>query len=79
MDEIVVHGQEALSIIEPESFIEEEMEIAKAVRSAKNKREGNPCMTTRNQKEVLWLELSEGINKAIKKLDEKLLRRTSLN
>ena len=71
LDEIVIQGQEALSIIEPKSFKEEEMKIAEAVRSAKKKREGDPLMITRNQKEDMWLELSEGINKAMKKLESR--------
>lgn len=68
LDEIVVKGQNALSIIEPGTSVENENKIAETVASAKKMREADPRMITRNKKGILWLELSEGVNGAIKEL-----------
>lgn len=41
LDEIIVHGQEAIRIIEPDSFIEEKNKLTEVTVSAKRMREGD--------------------------------------
>ena len=67
-DEIIVYGQEAIGLIEPDSFVEEEKKIAEVVANAKGMREGDPFLVNRRQKEKMWSELSQGVKEAIEKL-----------